>query len=98
MPVHVLPFTSGTKITVRPSLRPRATSTSRSLATRRLVPTQLRVALDPAGHVARQAAAVDDRDDARRAAGSPSMRVAGEADDRLDRRVEIGEHLQRAVA
>ena len=34
----VPPFTSGTNTTVRPSLRPRATSTSLSLATRRFWP------------------------------------------------------------
>ena len=84
-------LTSGTRITVRPSLRPRATSTSRSLATRRFVPTSAglrstRLAL------ARHAAAVDDRD---RVAVDA---VAGEPGDRGDGRVEVGEHLQRAVA
>ena len=38
MPVATFAFTSGTKMTVRPSLRPRATSTSRWMATVRFVP------------------------------------------------------------
>ncbi len=38
MPVATFAFTSGTKMTVRPSLRPRATSSSRWVATVRLVP------------------------------------------------------------
>jgi hypothetical protein len=40
MPTHVPAFTSGTKMTVRSVAAPRATSTSRSSATRRLVPDQ----------------------------------------------------------
>ena len=58
---------------------------------------QLRVPLDPAGYVTRQAAAIDDRD-RRRAAEVTLDAVAGEADHRLDGRVEIGEDLEGAVA
>ena len=92
MPVAVPALTSGTRITVRPSLRPRATSTSRSLATRRLVPTSAGLRSTRLGDLLGDAAAVDDRD---RVAVDA---VAGEAGDLGDRRVEVGEHLERAVA
>ena len=77
---------------MRSSRRPRATSTSRSLATRRLVPTSAGIAIDAARQLAGDPAAVDDGD---HLAGDA---VAGEPGDLGHRRVEVGEHLQRAVA
>ena len=77
---------------MRPSLRPRATSTSRSVATRCLVPTRRHVAFDPAGQLAGDAPTVDDRD---RRSVDAVARVPG---DLGDGRVEVGEHLERVVA
>ena len=77
---------------MRPSLRPRATSTSRSLATRRLVPTSAGLRSTRLAICCGDAAAVDDGD---RVAVDA---VAGEAGDLGDGRVEVGEHLQRPVA
>ena len=59
MPVASPSFTSGTITIVRPSRRPRATSSSRSLATRCLVPRRLGRAVGAAGQVAGDAAPID---------------------------------------
>ena len=71
---------------------PSATSTSRSEATRCFVPRSSAVALDPARQVAGDAAAIDDRD------RSPVDAVARVAVHLGDGRVEVGEHLHRAIA
>ena len=58
---------------------------------------QVGVALDPAGHVARQPTPVDDADDG--VGGGVALDgVAGEAHHCGDGRVEVGEHLHRAIA
>ena len=58
---------------------------------------QVGVALDSAGHVARQPAPVDDADDGV-GCGVALDGVASEAHHRGDGRVEVGEHLHRAIA
>ena len=77
-------FTSGTKITVRPSLRPRATSTWRSAATRRLVPTSCGLRSTRLGTSRGQAATIDDGD-LSVARGIAVDAIAGVAGDRLRR-------------
>ena len=98
MPVHCVPLTSGTISTVRPSLRPRATSSSRSMATRRFVPWRCGLRSTRDGHAERDPAPVDDLDGGRTRRGVALDRVAGEADHRVDGRVERGQRAQRRVA
>ena len=85
-------LTSGTKITVRPSPRPRATSTSRSSATRRLVPTSCELRSTRLG-TSREIPPRSTIDDRRVVDAVPR-----EADRPRRPRVEIGQHLEGAVA
>ena len=88
MPTHVVALTSGTKISVRPSTRPRATSGVALVGDAALGADELRVAFDTARYVPRDPAAIDDRD--RRAVDA----VPREADHLVDGGVELGQHLE----
>ena len=98
MPVASPSLTSGTITIGRPSRRPRATSSSRSLATRCLRAPQLGRAVGAAGQVAGDAAPVDHRGGGRALGPDPALdAVAGEADDLGDGRADVGQRAQRAV-